>query len=85
MKEKKIELVVEELKKEFEIQDLPGESNASAIDGNRFMIDKRKYSKVDVLNKLHHYFKDTIIEGGYLQVESTFLVFTTFEIFKGKP
>lgn len=49
------------------------------------MIAKQKFERYEVISKLQDYFKDKVIEGGYLEVSPITFVHTTFEVKRGKP
>lgn len=77
--------VIDDIKKIFEILSTPTEEDASYVEGGTFGIDKRKYERHTVLSKLADYFSDKNIDGGYLRVDETTFVFTTFKVLKGHP
>ena len=79
-----IENIISDLKQLFEIGDIKID-NASAFNNNEFMIDKRKYERMQVLGMLQDYFSDKVIIGGYLEVDPITFVFTTFEVKQGIP
>ncbi len=52
---------------------------------NKFFIDKGQFGRFEVLEKLQEYFKNKIIQDGYLRVDNITFVHTTFEVLNGKP
>ena len=54
-------------------------------DGLTFFIDRNVTERGEVFEKLQEYFKERVIEGGYCKVPPLTLVWTTFELRKGKP
>lgn len=54
-------------------------------DGDRFVINKGQFERLQVLDMLQDYFSDKVVKGGYCKVGDITLVFTDFEILKGKP
>lgn len=45
-----------------------------------FLIDKRKFSRFEVIDKLQEYFADKVIEGGGCYISPITFVFTSIEI-----
>lgn len=83
MKNIKIEIVVKDLRDIFELNT---KHNSGSFEfENKFQIDKQQFPRLEVLSKLQDYFKDKIIDGGYLKVDGITFVLTTFEVLKGKP
>jgi hypothetical protein len=80
-----IDNVILDLKTEFQISEQPTELNASFLSGRKFNIDKRKFERGDVIEKLQNYFSDKVIDGGYLKVGNITFVFTDFEVCEGHP
>ena len=54
-------------------------------DSVTFFIDKNVTERGEVLQKLKAYFEERVIKGGYCNVSTITLVWTTFELKKGKP
>ena len=79
-----IEQVISDLTELFEVTQ-PTAENASYILGGKFAIDKRKFERLLVIDMLQEYFKDKVIKGGYLIVDSITLIHTTFEVKDGHP
>ncbi len=52
---------------------------------NKFMINKRQFSRHEVIDKLQNYFLDKTIGGRYLKVDIITFLHTTFEVISGKP
>lgn len=53
-------------------------------DGVNFFIDKNVTERGEVFEKLQEYFKERVIKGGYCELSSITLAWTTFELKKGK-
>lgn len=53
--------------------------------GVTFFIDKKVTERGEVFEKLQEYFKKRVIEGGYCVLSPITLVWTSFELKKGKP
>lgn len=49
-----------------------------------FYIDKQRCERLEVIERLQEYFADKVIDGGYCSVSPITLVWTTFELKKGK-
>lgn len=77
-----IEQVGEDLRELF---DIDKEGGASYSNENRFGIYKNEFGRLHVIDALGDYFKDKVIDGGYLKVDSITFVFTTFTIEEGHP
>lgn len=54
-------------------------------DGVSFFIDKNVTERGEVIEKLQGYFEEKVIEGGYCALSPITLVWTSFELKKGKP
>lgn len=54
-------------------------------DGVTFFIDKNVTERGEVFEKLQEYFKERVIKGGYCTVSPITLLWTSFELKKGKP
>ena len=54
-------------------------------DSVTFFIDKNVTERGEVFQKLQEYFEERVIKGGYCNVSPITLVWTTFELKKGKP
>ena len=54
-------------------------------DGVTFFIDKNVTERGEVFQKLQEYFEERVIKGGYCTVSPLTLVWTSFELKKGKP
>lgn len=54
-------------------------------DGVTFFIDKNITERGEVFKKLQEYFEERVIKGGYCTVSPLTLVWTSFELKKGKP
>lgn len=54
-------------------------------DGVSFFIDKNVTERGEVFEKLQKYFEERVIKGGYVTVSPITLVWTSFELKKGKP
>ena len=79
-----IKQVVSDLEKLFEIGERTAENQSMVSrEGKKFLIDKRKFERLQVIDMLQEYFADKVIKGGYLEVSLITLVFTTFEIKEG--
>ena len=83
----KTEQVVSDLKALFGVEENGkiDENNMSHVSGNIFYIDKRKFERLMVICMLETYFKDKVIDGGYLKVDNITLVYTEFEVCTGNP
>jgi hypothetical protein len=80
----KIEQVVEDLKRLFQIGKIT-EDNASCVSNNEFLIDKRSFERFQVIEMLQEYFKDKMIDGGYLSLDPMTFIHTKFKVCEGKP
>lgn len=54
-------------------------------DGVTFFIDKNVTERGEVFEKLQEYFEERVINGGYCVLSPITLVWTSFELKKGKP
>ena len=54
-------------------------------DGVTFFIDKNVTERGEVFEKLQEYFNERVIQGGYCELSPITLVWTSFELKKGKP
>jgi len=77
-----IDIVVEDLKRIFSVSD---ENLDCRFNDGTFCINKNKFERYEVIDKLQEYFIDKNIAGGYCIVEPITFVFTVFKIEKGSP
>ena len=75
--------VVTDLRELFELN--KEHEFGSRNNNNKFFIDKRQFERFEVINKLQNYFRDKVIDGGYLKLGSITFVYTDFEVLEGKP
>jgi len=80
--EKEIELVIEDLKELFNIED--NQEMGIEKDGS-FFINKQKMERHEVIEKIENYFKDIKVKDGYVLVSPITLVYTKFEVCSGVP
>lgn len=59
--------------------------NATEDGETTFYIDKQQCERGEAIYRLQEYFSDKVIDGGYCSVDPITLVWTTFELKKGKP
>lgn len=83
MEQKQITAVVKDLTELFSLNEV--NEFGSMVNKNKFYIDKRHFERFEVISKLQEYFRDKVIDGGYLSVDSVTFVFTIFEVKIGKP
>ena len=77
-----IKQVISDLKELFGYDE---KCNDVIVNGNKFLINKQKFERFQVIEMLQGYFSDKVVNGGYLQVGSITFVYTDFEIFEGNP
>jgi hypothetical protein len=80
----KIEDVISDLKELFEVGEITATKSSYSIE-KEFNIDKRVFERFQVLDMLAKYFKDKVIDGGYLEVSPITFTHTKFEIKEGPP
>jgi rRNA-processing protein FCF1 len=80
---KKKEVVIEELKKLFDIENNL-EKGSYEKDGE-FGISKKQMERFEVIDTLKDYFSNTVVEDGFVKVGSITFVHTDFEVCSGKP
>jgi len=76
--------VISDLRGLFQINETKGEFICAEKNG-KFYIDKRRIERLQVISMLQEYFKDKFIKGGYLEVASITLVYTSFTVKEGVP
>lgn len=54
-------------------------------EGVTFFIDKNVTERGEVFEKLQEYFEERVIKGGYCELSPITLIWTSFELKKGKP
>lgn len=79
---KERELIIKELRELFNIG---LENHLSSESKGMFYIMKQDFERLDVTGKLHEYFNGVFVKDGYVKVSPITMVFTSFEICKGKP
>ena len=84
--------IIEDLKELFEINNYSKEEGFRnfCIEGQnfipaKFLIDKRKFERLQVIDMLQNYFSDKVIDGGYVEISPITFVHTEFEIKNGHP
>jgi hypothetical protein len=83
--EVEINQVVQDLTALFRINENHESAFKSLRSGKKFLINKRQYERLEVIEMLQAYFTDKVIKNGYLGVSPMTLVFTVFEVFEGDP
>lgn len=84
--EKEVELIIEDLKKLFNIDENEKINTGDSLEKNGvFYISKQKMERYEVIEKLQDYFTDTKVKDGYVLVNPITFVYTKFEVRNGVP
>lgn len=77
MKTKTKETIVSELREHFNI----GKEGILSFETNgKFGIHKQEFERFDVIAVLENYFKNVVVQEGYVEVDPITFVFTTFKV-----
>jgi hypothetical protein len=76
---------VEALKELFDYENNKESKNVLVVENkeeNRttFMVDKQYMERIEVIDKLHGFFADKVIDGGQCRIDNITFVFTAFFI-----